>query len=241
MSAILNDVRFQRAMLSGQDRGAKSEAAFASMLLHGLVLGGLVLVAVKRPVAPPVPRGDFAVVFAPPPPAPPVSLSEASVRAVPDQMPVSATLTAPAAISYAPPRPRNAMVRATPHAAAPAAPRAVAQAAAPATVAARPAPPDTSAARAALEAQISRAVNEAKFYPPAARQMHRQGRAEISFSYLDGAVAQVALAQSSHVAMLDNAALEAVRRARYPRPFAGLAGQTLHVSVWLDFSLVGTD
>jgi TonB family protein len=236
MSATPDDVPPHRTLLSGEGRGGRPAAA-ASLMLHALVLGGVVIVAVQRPAAPPVPA-VFAIVFAPAAPAAPVALAEASVQAAP----VAAPLTVPAPLSYTARRPRVAARRAMPHAASPTLPPA--ETAAPAAAApapARPVPPDTSAARAALMADISRAVNEAKFYPSTARLMHRQGRAQISFAYVDGAVAQVALAQSSHVAMLDEAALAAVRRARYPRAAGVLAGQTLHVSVWLDFSLVGTD
>jgi protein TonB len=119
---------------------------------------------------------------------------------------------------------------------------AAAAATAPSPINPVPAPaPDNGAALAALEARIGAAVNAAKFYPPAARLMHRQGRVAVSFAYRDGSVEQVALAQPSQVASLDNAALAAVRRARYPMPPPSLGGQSLHLRVWVTFALVQAD
>ena len=115
---------------------------------------------------------------------------------------------------------------------------------------AAPAPPDTSApippradgaSLAALQQRIGRAVEDAKYYPPLARQTHREGRVAVSFSYRDGAVADVALLQSSLSATLDHAALTAVRVAHYPSAPSGLAGHQLRLTVWVAFSMVAFD
>ncbi len=90
---------------------------------------------------------------------------------------------------------------------------------------------------AALERQIDEAVNAAKSYPPAAQHLRMQGRSQISFSYRDGVVTNVALTRSSNADMLDRAALNAVRRAAYPAAPPALTHHPLQLAVWLDFSL----
>jgi protein TonB len=85
---------------------------------------------------------------------------------------------------------------------------------------------------AGLKVLIQHAVQEAAVYPPRARLLHRQGRAQVRFDYAGGAVAGVALAQSSQSPMLDEAALEAVRRATYPKAAAQLR---LALVVWVNF------
>jgi TonB family protein len=104
-----------------------------------------------------------------------------------------------------------------------------------------PPPPPDARSIAALEEHISHAVNEAKYYPPSARLEHREGRVAVSFSYRDGAVTDILLLHSSQSAMLDRAALAAVRLARYPTPRSSLNGFRLRLTVWLAFSLVAFD
>ncbi len=242
MSATLNMMPPQRPLSSRWAAAHPCEAALASVLLHALALGGLLLLAVKPPPPPPVPHGDFTVMFAPAPAAPsPSVMAQAQIAAA---VPVARPVDAPP-LGYTP-RLRPSAPRRTPPA-APAVsvrqePPAGLAATAPAAANPVPAPaPDNGAALAALEARIGAAVNAAKFYPPAARLMHRQGRVAVSFAYRDGSVEQVALAQPSQVASLDNAALAAVRRARYPMPPPSLGGQSLHLRVWVDFALVEAD
>lgn len=80
-------------------------------------------------------------------------------------------------------------------------------------------------------------MNAAAQYPAMARLQGRQGNAKIAFDYRDGVVQHVVLLRSSHSRLLDDAALRAARRAHYPAPPARLAGLTLHMTVWVRFSL----
>lgn len=74
-------------------------------------------------------------------------------------------------------------------------------------------------------------------YPAVARQMHREGRAQVAFAYVDGAVQGISLIQSSRSGLLDEAALSAVRRAAYPRPLPGMSGMRLALEVWVNFGI----
>src|SRR5277367_5038327 len=84
---------------------------------------------------------------------------------------------------------------------------------------------------------IHAAVQAAAVMPPAARRQHREGRAEVRFSYLDGAVAEIALAQSSQSRLLDDAALAAVARARYPASPPPLLGQKIPMVLGVEFQM----
>jgi protein TonB len=88
---------------------------------------------------------------------------------------------------------------------------------------------------AALSARIRAAVQAAVHYPAAARMMGITGRARVMLTYRDGAVGGPALAQSSGVAQLDEAALAATRTAHYPPPPPAVAGQALRFLVWVEF------
>jgi protein TonB len=115
---------------------------------------------------------------------------------------------------------------------------AAAAAAAVAQPAAAP-PPATESAflLAHFTRDIQAVVRAAAVMPAAARRQHREGRAEVRFDYLDGTVQGVALAQSSASRVLDDAALAAVRTARYPAPPPQLRGRKLSLVVWVDFHL----
>ena len=102
---------------------------------------------------------------------------------------------------------------------------------------AAPAPANAGPLLARLQASIDQAVHQAAFMPEAARRQHREGRAQVRFNYIDGAVAAVALAHSSQSRLLDDAALAAVRTGRYPAPPPPLRGRLLTLSVWIDFHL----
>ncbi len=66
--------------------------------------------------------------------------------------------------------------------------------------------------------------------------MGLSGRTGVAFSYRDGAVDAVAVTRSAGAALLDGAALAAVRTARYPRPPENVAGKTLRLLVWVDIA-----
>jgi protein TonB len=148
------------------------------------------------------------------------------------------------------PLPVARTARARPTRVAPAVASAPARQHAPAAVAAQapPAPApraapqqdDAAAQRLKLTqfaGSIQAAVQAAASMPAAARRQHREGRAQVRFSYLDGAVAEVTLARSSESRVLDDAALAAVIRARYPAPPPPLRGHKIPMAVWVEFHL----
>jgi protein TonB len=92
----------------------------------------------------------------------------------------------------------------------------------------------------ALEARIDMAVRRQATMPPAAIRQRREGRAQVRFSYVNGAVDSIALAQSSQSRLLDDAALQAVRLAAYPAPPPVLHGRRLALLLWIDFRLQGS-
>jgi TonB family protein len=96
---------------------------------------------------------------------------------------------------------------------------------------------DDAASLAHLGGSIHEAVQAAAVMPAAARRQRREGRAQVGFSYLDGAVAEIALIQSSQSRLLDDAAIDAVRSAHYPMPPAPLRGRKLPIQVWVEFRL----
>jgi protein TonB len=61
------------------------------------------------------------------------------------------------------------------------------------------------------------------------------GEATVSFSYLDGHVADVVLIHGSGFPLLDEAALATVQRARYPNPPEEVAHKSLRLSVVVKF------
>lgn len=63
------------------------------------------------------------------------------------------------------------------------------------------------------------------------------GRTRVAFEYRDGAVSGARVVVSSGVALLDRAALAAVRDANYPKPEPAFAGKTLTEQLWVNFDL----
>jgi protein TonB len=74
-------------------------------------------------------------------------------------------------------------------------------------------------------------------YPQAAQMAHETGQPAVTFTYLDGSVTNIALAQSSGFPLLDQAALEAARLAHYPPPPAGFSGRTYQITVSVIFQM----
>jgi protein TonB len=160
---------------------------------------------------------------------------------------VTAGLAAPAPIHVAPaeraslrPRPRPVPQAAVP-ANAGAAPARPLSRPAPAPDRFTPSPVLPAALLAGLEARIQQAVQNAAVYPPSARMMHVEGRTRLRFDYTDGAVGMAGVVISSNSAVLDRAALDAVRRAELPRAPAEIGKRTLPLLVWVDFRLVRQD
>ena len=97
---------------------------------------------------------------------------------------------------------------------------------------------DTLRAMASWEARIRQAVQDAAIYPASARLLHRDGSAQVRFDYDRGAVENASIAQSSHVGVLDGAALSAVTRAVIPGPPPELGPARHTMLVWVQFRLV---
>jgi protein TonB len=106
------------------------------------------------------------------------------------------------------------------------------------------APPQPSAGEIDLfQAQMAEAVQRAatQDYPAAAQMAHENGEVEVSFVFEDGAVSNVTVIQSSGFPMLDDAATQAVRDARYPQQPPDFAGQPHQVRVSVRFHTAAAD
>ena len=237
-----------RIFLPVRGAPARGGTAALSAMAHIAALGLLLTVATQVPPAPPdVPA--IPLVFR----APSASLSPApaqtTIPLASAQLAGPAPQAAPIAMAVAPlaafhiararPTPKTSTASqppATPH-------RSVALLS-PATAQSTPhATPQTSNAEAPrieiaqFTGSIHAAVQAATLMPTAARRQHREGRAQVRFSYLDGAVAEIVLAQSSQSRVLDDAALAAVARARYPAPPVPLRGHKIPMVLWVEFQM----
>ena len=101
---------------------------------------------------------------------------------------------------------------------------------------AQPAAPD-AASLAGFTHQVQEAVQAAAAYPPVARRMRIEGRVQVRFDFSSGAVSAIVIAVPSASAMLDRAALAAVRTALYPHAPANWEKTRLPLVVWVDFHL----
>jgi TonB family protein len=99
------------------------------------------------------------------------------------------------------------------------------------------APAENIAELTGFEAQLDAAVRAAAAMPEAARRQHRTGGARLRFRYLDGAVDEVQIVESSQSRLLDDAAITAVRAAHYPAPPVHIRGRRLELLVRIDFRL----
>ena len=96
---------------------------------------------------------------------------------------------------------------------------------------------DGEALRAGYAAQVQRAVSRARVYPQVARDRGLEGR--VAFQLVlspDGGLVAAQLVQSSGAMTLDRAALETVRRAKYPPVPPEIEDQRLTVAVEVIFT-----
>jgi protein TonB len=200
------------------------------------------------PTPEPLPATPAAVAPKAPAPEPlPPPVAEAITAAPSPPVPTAA----PVEIAPPPPPPR-AVTRAQPHRqvhphTAPAPPKTVAEVSptaaspaapvtAPAPATAAVAPPSDQQAVDQLRSHIHDAVQAALRYPAAARMMGLTGKAGVAFAYRDGAVVgAVQVERSAGMAMLDDAAIKAVRSAHYPKPPPALANRVLPLLIWVEF------
>ncbi len=100
---------------------------------------------------------------------------------------------------------------------------------------------DTATARAiaeamaSFEARIRGAVQAAVHFPHAAQMMGLTGRAQVFLEYRAGLVGNLSLARSAGTPLFDDAALDAVRSANYPKPPPELGERLLRLLVWVEF------
>ncbi len=215
--------------------GGGWRTAWLSVALHGAALA--VAFGLISPHVLPVPPSppSFALVVLPAPPVeqplparivPRAEATTTTSLMSPPSISLQAAQHAEIHIAHTTPRPKASM------------PTTPAQIAPP--VAAPPPPPSHAVSQdvlAGLESRIRQAVQNAAIYPPSARLMHREGRAQVRFDYTDGTAASAALAASSQSAILDSAALAAVRRAALPRAPVEIGHRTLALLVWVEFTL----
>ncbi len=94
---------------------------------------------------------------------------------------------------------------------------------------------EVDAFSAAIKRALQARANDV--YPPAAQLAHETGAPQLTFTYQDGVVTNIALTQSSGYPLLDQAALEDARIARYPAPPPGFVGRRYQITVSVIFRL----
>jgi protein TonB len=85
------------------------------------------------------------------------------------------------------------------------------------------------------------AVRRAAITPQAAEMAHEAGITRVGFTFLNGAVSNISIVASSGFPLLDDAAMQAVREARYPVTPATMRGQAEAVQVDVIFHASATD
>ncbi|HQT47331.1 MAG TPA: energy transducer TonB [Acidocella sp.] len=160
------------------------------------------------PVTPPTPTPVAPPQPMPPPPPPRPAIHHQLVHHMPPPRPV------PQPVVQQPPTPAP-----PPPPAAPAAPTGG----------------QVDAFRAAIKSAVQSVANQV--YPQAAQMAHESGMPEVTFTYLNGTVTNIAISRSSGYPLLDEAAMQAVRIAPYPAPPAAFANHTYSWTVAVIFRL----
>lgn len=204
-----------------------SRAALAALAVEALVVSGVAVVFAKQPVSATHQQQVVMLTF----PAPPVAKPEPpKPKPTPPPKPVHHVVHRP------PPKPvqQPRLAQTAPTSQPVAVPL-------PAPVPKPPAPAPDSAPNVSdvFRSAVRDAVQAAVHYPYAARMAHVTGKAQVSFSYIDGRVSNPAILVSSGYRMLDQAALAAVNTAAYPPPPRDLAGKPLVFLVWVRFYQFG--
>ncbi|MGK0674668.1 MAG: TonB family protein [Halothiobacillaceae bacterium] len=227
------------------EEGRKRPAWIASLVIHGVLVAAvawwlaghsgpasvlatpvplkLAMFHAPAPVEPPAPAESPPVQAAPPPPAPsdaPPPVEPLAPKPAPVQpRPAKAPPSKPAVSASAP-------VRAQPVESAPAAevPVAIPSPAPTPLVPPPAAQPVIPAPDPALEdgyrTRVRQAIDKHKHYPRVARRLELEGRVVVAFTVeADGRLAGVRVVESSGSELLDEAALEAVRKAAPFPPF----------------------
>jgi protein TonB len=88
---------------------------------------------------------------------------------------------------------------------------------------------------------MRRAVQAAAITPEGAQLAHETGVVRVSFVYQQGAAENIQVVTSSGFPLLDNAAIQAVRDARFPPQPPDFAGRPDNIEVDVIFRAAATD
>lgn len=222
-------------------------AIFAGLLIEIAVLGAVIQFSHQQPPPSDHPTVVKLSIIAPAPPAPPAPKPPPPVPVPVPPKPVAPPPPVPMAppVPLPPPPPRPAEHHVVTHRPPPPRPAPVSPPVQQAPPAPTPPPPPMPAAPSAGELDIFRAamrdaVRRAAVTPSAAQMAHEAGVARVSFTFLDGAVSNISIIASSGFTLLDAAAMQAVRDARYPAEPADMRGQAETVQVDVIFRRVAT-
>lgn len=102
-----------------------------------------------------------------------------------------------------------------------------------------PSPAHSCAEIKAFKDKLHRLIDAALKYPQQLLERPATGVTSIAYDYLDGRVEDVHITMASGDAMLDRAALNAVKNADYGAVAQGLTGQTLHDVVIIVYDNTG--
>ena len=102
-----------------------------------------------------------------------------------------------------------------------------------------PKPAHSCAEIKAFKAKLHRLIDAALKYPQQLLERPATGVTSVAYDYLDGRVEDVHITMASGDAMLDRAALNAVKNADYRKVAEGITGQTLHDVVIIVYDNTG--
>ena len=222
-------------------------AAALALVVEAALIGGVLWYARHAPEPPPPP--PMQIVLEAPRPAPKTVAPPAPKpipKPIPKPMPKPQPKPLPKPVMHhVAPRPVVPPPLPTPKVVAPPAPvpdthpAMPVAAPAPPAPAPPPAPPavDLASIKADFEAQLRSAIQTAVHYPTAARLMHLTGKTLVAFTYRDGQISGVRVVTSGGSDLLDNAAMDAVRRAPYPATPTPLQGRSMTFDIWVRFHL----
>jgi len=232
--------RFMMACAAGLLLEAAALAILLPVMTHQSPPPAETQSVVKLSIIAPTPPAPLAPPPKPQPVTPPKQVTPPLPPPLPMAPPLPPAPPVPVApnrpVIHQPPRPRHPQPRPIqpPVAQVPQQPTPPMPAPPPAPVA----PAQPSAGEIDLfQARMAEAVQRAATadYPEAAQMAHENGEVDLSFVFQDGSVGNVVILQSSGFPMLDAAAMQAVRDARYPQQPADFAGRPHTVRVIVRF------
>ena len=97
--------------------------------------------------------------------------------------------------------------------------------------------PNVASIKANFEAKLRTSIQAAMHYPQAARLMRLSGKSQVRFTFAQGRATAIAISRSSGDSSLDQAAINAVRNAKYPPIPSVLANKVMHFQLWVIFDM----